>query len=192
MAIATIPPGRVDEAVARLVSAHASPAVEKIAGTLTWAGDEHVVIAATAIVWMLTRRANPRARALGSHLLVSAVAASVVPHLLKAGINQTRPDRLYPDGHRRGVPVSGKPRDAFPSGHAVQLGVLASASALLPSPWALALRMLAAVVAATRLVVMAHWLSDVICGLAIGAAIEHALRPVRFRPRARSPGNERS
>jgi hypothetical protein len=50
-----------------------------------------------------------------------AGASAAVPHFAKRVFNQIRPDRLTMYGHWRGVPLSGKARDAFPSGHAVHM-----------------------------------------------------------------------
>lgn len=81
---------------------------------------------------------------------------------------------------RRGVPRSGKPRNAFPSGHAVHIGAIAAALSRWvrpkwrPTVWAVALGL-----SATRLVVLAHWLTDVAAGLAIGIGLEAALYRLR-------------
>ena len=79
-------------------------------------------------------------------------------------------------GHLHGVPISGKPLDAFPSGHAIHVGALASAATVLPPAkrnltWSISTGLVL-----TRIVLLAHWTSDVIAGLAIGAAVERLLR----------------
>jgi membrane-associated phospholipid phosphatase len=58
------------------------------------------------------------------------------------------------------------------------MGALASAAGLLrPQPcWAL--RALAVALSATRVVVLAHWASDVVVGFAAGALLERLLRPI--------------
>ena len=65
--------------------------------------------------------------------LACTLATALMPHLLKAVIDQERPDRLTVRGHLRGVPFSGKGNDAFPSGHALHVKALASAATLLPA-----------------------------------------------------------
>jgi membrane-associated phospholipid phosphatase len=90
--------------------------------------------------------------------------------------NQTRPDRRTLIGHLHGVSFAGKRDDAFPSGHALHMGALASAAhTLSPGPrraaWALAVGL-----SLTRIVVLAHWVSDVVVGFALGALIERTLR----------------
>jgi membrane-associated phospholipid phosphatase len=97
-------------------------------------------------------------------------------HLLKTVFNQKRPDRCTVAGHLRGVPLSGKALDAFPSGHAIHVGALASAAAELPPPQRNAAWSIGAILVATRVVLLAHWVSDVAAGLVIGAALERAMR----------------
>ena len=135
MALFSVRPTRVDRFVAEQVATHTNPAIEKAAETLTWGADVHVVCLAAAAWWIYCRRAPARQRLLSDHLLVSSLAASLVPRALKTVIDQERPDRQTRTGHLRGVPLSDKRYDAFPSGHAVNIGVLASAATLLPPPW---------------------------------------------------------
>jgi hypothetical protein len=80
-------------------------------------------------------------------------------------------------GPRRGIPRSGKPYDAFPSGHAMHVGAVASAISWAypksaPIAWGLG-----GLVAATRIVILAHWTTDVLAGLAMGALVERCVRP---------------
>ena len=100
-----------------------------------------------------------------------------MPHLLKAVIDQERPDRLTVRGHLRGVPFSGKGNDAFPSGHALHVEALASAATLLPAKARNTLWQ-SAVLETTRVILLAHWVTDVIAGIGLGIALE---RGVRFR-----------
>jgi membrane-associated phospholipid phosphatase len=74
------------------------------------------------------------------------------------------------------VPFSGKRQDAFPSGHALHKGALASAAGSLPALPRRAIRVMAVGLSLTRVVVLAHWASDVVAGFALGAVLERALR----------------
>jgi undecaprenyl-diphosphatase len=96
---------------------------------------------------------------------------------MKRLIAQERPDRCMVHGRRRGIPRSGKAYDAFPSGHAMHMGALASAAGFasaraVPFAWTIA-----SIVAATRIILLAHWATDVLAGLALGACVERLLRP---------------
>jgi undecaprenyl-diphosphatase len=104
------------------------------------------------------------------------MVASALPHVLKTLFDQERPDRLTVRGHWRGIPFSGNRLDAFPSGHAVHVGALASAASVLPpgqrnAVWAVGLGLVL-----TRIVLLAHWASDVGVGLGVGVLTERILR----------------
>jgi membrane-associated phospholipid phosphatase len=131
MAPITVRPTEFDRDVARAIARHTDPRIERGAETLTWGADEHVLIAAAAIGWLLTRQAEQPIRRLGTHVLACSLATAILPHMLKILIDQERPDRRTIAGHWRGVPFSGKSDDAFPSGHALHVGALASAATLL-------------------------------------------------------------
>jgi undecaprenyl-diphosphatase len=72
--------------------------------------------------------------------------------------------------------LSGKRLDAFPSGHAVHIGALASAASVLPAKPRNLVWGVGAALVLTRIVLLAHWASDVAAGLALGAVTERLLR----------------
>ena len=111
----------------------------------------------------------------------SGVAPS---HLLKRVFDQERPDRETLAEHFRGIPLSGKKYDAFPSGHALHVGALASAATVLPASQRNAVWGVGAALVLTRIVLLAHWVSDVVAGLALGVLLERALRFVTGYGRA--------
>ena len=146
-----------------------SPEVEQIAEALTWGADEHVMCALAAGWWLYCRRRSPRHRADSNHILLTTVAVTLLPHFLKSIFDQERPDRLMVRGHLHGVPFSESALDAFPSGHAIHVGALASAATVLPPAKRNLVWSIGAGLVLTRIVLLAHWTSDVIAGLAIGA-----------------------
>ncbi len=190
----TIRPTQIDKDVARAIARHTNPRVEQGAETLTWGADEHALIAAAAIAWLLTRQSNEPVRKLTTHVLACSLAAALLPHLMKNVIDQERPDRLTIRGHWRGVPWSGNANDAFPSGHALHVGALASAATLLPAKARDFVSALGTVLVAMRVVLLAHWLSDVLAGLGLGIALERVMRwltrpiPLSAGYRARTHG----
>jgi undecaprenyl-diphosphatase len=90
--------------------------------------------------------------------------------------DQERPDRRTIQGHWRGVPFSGNRLDAFPSGHAAHIGALASAASTLPAKQRNAVWSIGAGLVLTRIVLLAHWASDVVAGLVVGVVTERILR----------------
>jgi hypothetical protein len=169
---------RLDRRVARAVVRNASPAVERPARLLTWVADEHVLYVIAAGLWLASREGDKRQRGQADHLVLNVVATAILPHLLKRLIDQERPDRCMIHGRRHGIPRSGKPYDAFPSGHAMHVGAVASAVS-----WAFPRRAPIAwgfggLVALTRIILLAHWTTDVLAGLTMGVLVERFLRPL--------------
>jgi undecaprenyl-diphosphatase len=190
MAIVTIEPTAADKRIANLIASHTTPALEKAAKLLTWGADEKLLVALALGGWLYAAR-RPALRPISDHVLAATLLSVILPHLLKTEIDQTRPDRLTVVGHWRGIPISGRSRDAFPSGHALHMGALASVAGLLPPAPRRALRALAATLAVSRILLLAHWASDVVAGFAIGALIERLLRPVTLRSTRQSEAGER-
>jgi membrane-associated phospholipid phosphatase len=174
----SIPPTSEDRALARFAAQHTTPALQKCARAVTWAADEHVLSAISVVIWLLSRNRDRKRRILADHLLATVAVSTALPHLLKQIVDQERPDRCMVGTDRRGVQTSGKPRDAFPSGHALHVGAIASALSWLYPKQAPVFWTLSGGLAATRVAVLAHWASDVLVGLALGAGLERALRKV--------------
>ena len=174
----SITPTSEDRALARFAAQHTTPAIQKCARAVTWAADEHVLSAISVAIWLLSRNRDRKQRIQADHLLASVAVSTALPHLIKHVVDQERPDRCMVGTDRRGVQTSGKPSDAFPSGHAVHVGAIASALSWLYPKQAPVFWTLSGGLAATRVAVLAHWASDVLVGIALGAGLERALRKV--------------
>ncbi len=172
----TVRPAAADVTIANAIARNTERAPEAIARALTWGADEKVLLALAAVGWLASRARGEPLRRAGNHALLVTVTASLLPHALKTVFNQTRPDRMTILGHVHGVAFSGKREDAFPSGHALHMGALASAAGTLPPRSRLSIQALAVGLSLTRIVVLAHWTSDVVVGFALGAALERLLR----------------
>src|SRR5689334_7735946 len=168
MALVTVKPTRLDTAIASEIAANTNSGLEHAAPAMTWGADEHVLLVLAAAGWRYTRLRHPQQRHAANHILMVSFATAVLPHVLKSVFDQTRPDRLTVTGHRHGVPFSGRSRDAFPTGHAVHMGALDSAAGLLPATWRRLARTLAVTLSLTRVVLLAHWASDVVAGFILG------------------------
>jgi undecaprenyl-diphosphatase len=169
-------PTGADIAIARAITRNTKPAPEAIARALTWGADEKVLLVLAAAGWLASGGRSDTLRRAGNHAVLVTVAASLLPHALKAVFDQTRPDRRTVIGHLHGIPFSGKRDDAFPSGHALHMGALASAAGTLPAGQRRAIRTVAVGLSLTRIMVLAHWASDVVAGFALGAILERLLR----------------
>jgi hypothetical protein len=176
MALITVRPTKFDVVVANEIAAHTGPRAEQTAKALTWGAGEHVLCVLAAAWWLFARGKGSQQRLASDHILLTTLVASALPHLLKTVFDQERPDRLTVRGHWRGIPLSGNRLDAFPSGHAVHIGALASAASVLPprqrnAAWGVGLGLVL-----TRIVLLAHWTSDVVAGLGMGVLTERTLR----------------
>jgi hypothetical protein len=176
MALMTIRPTRADRWVANEVAQNTNAPAEHAAEAITWGADEHVLCLLAAGWWLYCRNKSANSRRASDHILLTTVAASALPHVLKRVFDQERPDRLIARGHLRGVPISGKKYDAFPSGHALHVGALASAATVLPPRQRNVVWGTGAVLVVTRIILLAHWVSDVAAGLAVGVVLERGLR----------------
>jgi PAP2 superfamily len=169
-------PTSADVSIANAIAAHTGREPEEVAEALTWGADEHVLGVLAGAWWVYCRNQDADRRLASDHILLTTMVASALPHLLKMLFDQERPDRTIVRGHGRGIPLSGKRLDAFPSGHAVHIGALASAASVLPAKQRNLIWGVGAALVMTRVVLLAHWASDVAAGLAAGAATERLLR----------------
>lgn len=110
MAVFTVRPTRLDRQTAAFVADHTDRAIERTAGTLTWGADEHVISVMALGWWIYCRNKDASARRRSDHILLTTIAAAILPHLIKKLVNQERPDRLTIYGRLHGVPLSEKIR----------------------------------------------------------------------------------
>src|ERR1700694_1633849 len=176
MALVSVRPTEFDVTVANGIAAHTGPHIEEAAGALTWGADEHILCALAAAWWLFARNKSKKARLASDHVLLTTLVASALPHLLKTVFDQERPDRLTVRGHWRGIPFSGNRLHAVPLGGARPFGALAFAGTHLSTKqrnaaWGLGLGLML-----TRIVLLAHWTSDVAVGFGVGVLIERILR----------------
>jgi undecaprenyl-diphosphatase len=176
MAILTVNPTRTDEVIARAIARNTNDPAEIISRALTWGADEKLLLALAAAGWIASRGRDEKMRRAANHALLVTATVSLLPHVLKSLFNQVRPDRWTVRGHLHGVPFSGRSEDAFPSGHALHMGALASAACSLSRGPRRAIQTFAIILSLTRVLILAHWASDVVAGFALGAVVERLLR----------------
>jgi membrane-associated phospholipid phosphatase len=166
-------PFRADLAVAHACQRMANPAIEQPLRVITWLADEKVLLAAGTVFWAVTRFSPSRPlRREADQMLCSLLIAGLVPHLGKYLVRRERPNRTVVRRHDTQVPRLGNAWDSFPSGHAVHLSAIApSLRRLAPRRWRALLTGGLGALAATRIMLLAHYPSDVIAGWGIGALI---------------------
>jgi membrane-associated phospholipid phosphatase/diacylglycerol kinase family enzyme len=171
---------RADRAAARKINASRSWHVhDRGYALLSRAGDHGVLWYTVAATLALLGQRRAAVRALGSMLTAALVSDVVVksffdgPRPLVADVPGIRRLRIYPVN------------PSFPSGHSASAAGFATGVALESAPAGIVIAPLAAAVAYSRLHVGAHWLSDVVGGVAIGAGVAvvgKLLVPARARP----------
>jgi undecaprenyl-diphosphatase len=159
---------RIDALAAQALFDHRAPWLDRLMMLMSALGDGPARTAATILLaaFLLWRRRFRWALALG----LVMVAAAVLTPVLKTTFHLARPSLLY----------SGADAFSFPSGHATSAAALyllltwivgrstTGVGRVLFAALALAVVLLTAL---SRIYLGAHWLSDVLAGLALGSAL---------------------
>ncbi len=114
--------------------------------------------------------------ALAAYLFVTIAASGLTATLLKRIIGRARPKHFEEQGTLAFDPFATNASYAsFPSGHATTVGALTAMIALLFPGLRVPMLILASALASTRILVGAHYPSDVIAGLALGMWFAYAV-----------------
>jgi membrane-associated phospholipid phosphatase len=173
-------PLAADLAISRAYRRVASPGVERPLRVITWLADERLLLGVATIFWSATRLSGSRPlRREADQMLCSVLIAGVVPKLCKYLVRRERPNRALVRRHDTRVPRLGNAWDSFPSGHAMHLSAIAaSAQRLVSQRWRATVWSALGALAATRVMLLAHYTSDVIAGWTIGVLINKAVGAV--------------
>ncbi|MBB6485627.1 lipid A 1-phosphatase LpxE [Rhizobium lusitanum] len=158
-----------------------SPTIRFFGGMLTDFGDSGWIIIVSAFLFFegwaasrLLRSPRCRGRALricqiGGYLLTTIVLSGLLANMLKRAIGRARPTHFADWGPFGFSPFNGRASfESFPSGHATTIGALFVALALLFPRYRYIFIACALWLGITRVMVGAHYPSDVIAGLALG------------------------
>ncbi len=103
-------------------------------------------------------------------VFVSVAGTGIAVNLLKVGFGRLRPKLFFEDNLYGFHPFGAAMRDlSFPSGHATTAFALAVSLGYLFPRWRWLLYPLGAMIALSRVLVVRHWVSDVIAGAWLGA-----------------------
>ena len=163
-----LPVSEMDRAITRAVRLPWPGA--RVALALGWLADARVLLGAGTL-WLLATSSESAARRDAVRFLSTIAASTALHHAVKRIVDQVRPDRVFGCGRLK----TGRALDAMPSGHAMHAGAVAALFAdRVPGPaaiWSGAL-----VLAAARVVILAHWPSGVALGFVGGVAVERCAR----------------
>jgi diacylglycerol kinase family enzyme len=164
---------RMDREIFDSVARYHSPVLDRTLPRLGRAANHSGVwMAAAGALILLGGRQGRRAATRG---LLSLAAASAIANLpAKFAVRRRRPDALLVPELRRllRMPTS----YSFPSGHSASAAAFATGVALEMPPLAVPAGLLATGVGASRVYTGAHYPSDVLVGMALGAGIALATR----------------
>jgi undecaprenyl-diphosphatase len=167
------------------VGAHAkdmAPPIHFLGKMLTNFGESGWIIIVSAFLFFeglagsrLLRSARCRCKAarvsrIGGYLLVSIALSGILANILKRIIGRARPMHYQDWGILGFSPFNGHASfESFPSGHATTIGAFFAALVFLFPRYRFIFVACAIWLAATRVMIGAHYPSDVIAGLALGA-----------------------
>jgi undecaprenyl-diphosphatase len=158
---------RLDRSVAEWGDTHASPLTHDVLAAISYVG-RPTSMAVLALVFVVIETVRTRDRWIAPFVLLVLAGNGIITTTIKQLADRVRPDF---------EPVAASLGPSFPSGHSSWSAAFLAAAALVMSRGrsrdlraALAgtAAALAASVAATRVLLDEHWLSDVIAGLAVG------------------------
>ncbi|MCL6709053.1 phosphatase PAP2 family protein [Pseudomonas sp. R2.Fl] len=121
---------------------------------------------------------------ISAYVFLAIALSGLSVNLLKRIVGRARPTNFEEWGTFGFFPLAGNSRfESFPSGHSTTIGALFMALALLAPGYRMPLAVMAVWMAMTRVMVGAHYPSDVIWGLAYGAwfALATAIVFSRYR-----------
>lgn len=156
-----------------------NPAVKNVADVVTRLGISTWYIVASVILYLLFRYIyNDILNAARSlFVFLSLSLGGIFINILKWITGRHRPVDLFNHGYLGfGYFGTGYELTSFPSGHAQTAFTLATALTILFPRWGIPLFVIAGAVAISRLVLTAHYMSDVIAGAGIGILFTMAVK----------------
>jgi undecaprenyl-diphosphatase len=152
-----------------------------LAGYLTVLGLSGWILSASAFIFLAgyaairvesdpkwKRRADT-IKSMAAYVFVSVALSGLIANLLKRSLGRARPEHFTDGGIVHFAPFSGSSFESFPSGHATTFGALAVCLCLLAPRFRFGFLIAGCWLAMTRVIIGAHYPSDVIAGFCFGA-----------------------
>ena len=159
----------LDPAVRDWVAQHQVPAVRTFMRSVSWWGDwpQHVALALIGIGIAYARR-NRRWITILVAMIVACAIAGAINRVIKIGTGRSRP-YVTSDAGWKGLRMSSS-YNAFPSGHTAASTAFFAALLIANRRIGLALLLIPMLIAASRMYLNAHHLSDVVAGAIVGVS----------------------
>ncbi|MGZ8547647.1 MAG: phosphatase PAP2 family protein [Sulfuricurvum sp.] len=143
-----------------------------LASTLTLLGEGVYYIVPSLLLFLIFRKKQPSLGRISLFILVTTSISGIVVNLLKPIFGRFRPEMFFTE-HLYGFSwfeISFH-INSFPSGHsATALGAWLAFALIFPK-YKIPFLLIGILIASTRIIITAHYLSDVLAGSAIGIAI---------------------
>lgn len=181
----------VDAPLALMIDQHVTPAVNQVFRTIGRLGKSDMYIIAALIVyivsliglhrgWLCPLKAGFDRLARCAMLVVATMAiGGLITLVLKKVVARARPEVLIEQGYYGLVEplTKGGAYNSFPSSHTLTAFGVAAAIGEIAPRWRVPALLVATLVAVSRLINRAHFLTDVLAAAAIAIFVAHALAP---------------
>jgi membrane-associated phospholipid phosphatase len=149
---------------------------------ITRLGESQWYLAGGLLLWLFYRKKDLHTAGGGLLLLSSVALSGIIANILKCLLGRARP-RLYVHEQIYGFDFFHIEYAwlSFPSGHSATALGAASAMALIFPRYKIFFYLVGVIVAASRIILAQHWLSDVIAGSILGLATTILLYNKYFR-----------
>jgi membrane-associated phospholipid phosphatase len=169
-----VPVTSIDRKVAQLATEYSCKPLERCLQFLTSIADEKFLIPASLLAWLIGAVENTKSNRY-AHLVRALIVITLLDHLSKHLFDQKRPDRIRNRYRKRGIPRSSGAYNSFPSGHAMRLGAAARALQRAHPEGRVLIWTIVGLIASTRVLLLAHWMSDVAVGTVAGITVEEII-----------------
>jgi membrane-associated phospholipid phosphatase len=172
---------RWDLVVEQYVLGARMPVVNVAAQLLSSVGDPRFYVAFSAVAFIYFRfiQFNRIRASRALFFLLAVVGAVILTYMLKASFGRARPMLYFEYGIYGFHPFDiAWNFSSFPSEHAAVAAAIAVAFFILVPAYRVTFIILALLVATSRVVLMAHYLSDVLAGLLLGCVIVMGLKSI--------------
>jgi hypothetical protein len=174
-----LPPTRADLAVTRAAARGATPATERPLQVITWLADEKMVLGGAILLWLYARAVRPE-KDLKHRRRIIFCAASLWPVCCRISSNGwfVGDARIAPSCTAAGTGSPARAMHGIPFRPGMRY-ISAQSPVRLPAEACVLLAL-----AASRILLLAHYPSDVAAGLALGVALDKSMGRVSGASRA--------
>ena len=161
----------LDMPLAQFFEVNRNPILTHLGKYFSLMGESQWYLVPSVLIGIICWRSKPLWSRKGWYVFITVASTGILAILVKLCCGRYRPELLFEKALSGCAPFHLKAGDlAFPSGHATTIFAVAVALGYLFPRYRWLFYVVAATVALSRVVLVKHWLSDVIAGAWLGAA----------------------